>query len=85
MNRIRRTAHLDRTTGNVTVTREVLPDAGFSERIQGMRDALPGHEPGDALIRVRCDSCGRTERLDCDNPVLPPGWTEGDYCPECQA
>lgn len=72
------------------MTTEVIDgDAGFAERIAGLRGSVPADlGPVEAkFLTALCDGCGATAELDFDNPRMPEGWAEqgdGDYCPRCQ-
>lgn len=79
---------VDRNTGDATMTTEVIDDnAGFAERIAGLKDSVPDIGPVEArFLTTVCDGCGTTASLDFDDPRLPGGWASceaGDFCPHC--
>jgi hypothetical protein len=80
---------IDRRTGGATVTTEIVPDAGFAERIAGLKASVPDIGPVEARsLTVLCDGCGARAGVDFDSPELPPGWAAceaGDLCPRCQS
>jgi len=88
--RQRETLKISRESGDAVATTEVLDDdAGFAQRITGLKDSVPDDiDPVEArYLGVRCDGCGTAAELDFDDPRYPDGWAEredGDFCPACQ-
>jgi hypothetical protein len=81
---------IDRQTGDISVTTEVIDDdADFEQRIAELKASMPELQPGDVCFAMAtCNGCGATAEVDYDNPRLPDGWaaTEaGDFCPRCQS
>ena len=85
--RVRRRVTVDRVTGAVDVTEEVLPAAEFTQRAAELKASLPNIGPVEARTSVLvCDGCGARTELDFDDPQYPGGWRElpgGDFCPDC--
>ena len=90
--RARRSVKIDRCTGERTVTTELLPAAGFKQRIASLKTsaelAMIGGAPIEARsLDLQCNGCGTKVPLDYDEPELPAGWVErddGDFCPRCR-
>jgi hypothetical protein len=79
---------IDLVTGDFEETAEVLPGAGFAERMAVLKAGVPADMAGAParMMRLGCDGCGQAAALDYDNPELPAGWScddEGDWCPAC--
>jgi hypothetical protein len=91
MPRMQERLFIDKATGDATLSREILPDADFGQRIAGLKATIPmGVDTADPEtvrhVMLRCDGCGMVAELDWDDPRKPGGWTErdsGDYCPAC--
>lgn len=87
MPRIQEHLFINRATGDVTITRGILPDADLATRIRDLKAAIPDMD-SDAVrhASVRCDGCQVVVELDWDDPRAPDGWAEregGDVCPAC--
>jgi hypothetical protein len=80
---------IDRHTGAATVTTEVIDNAGFAERVAGLKGSVPDLGPVEAAsLTVACDGCGTRAVLDFEDPRLPGGWASceaGDFCQGCQS
>lgn len=85
--RVRQHLTVDRATGEGEFREELLPAAGFGQRVTELRASLP--DIGDVQARLAvliCDGCGARAELDFDAPRYPDGWRElpgGDFCPRC--
>ena len=76
-----------RATGECETATELLPDAGFADRIAHLKASVPVPQPGDIrLLSLSCNGCGASAALDFGRPQLPDGWAStsaGDFCPAC--
>ena len=79
---------VSRQTGDAIYATEILPDAGWDQRVRELKDSVPPPDGGAEarFLAVACNGCGHAAGLDFDHPQLPAGWVSregGEFCPAC--